>query len=310
MRRKDAEEAEARRLRAEGMSVGAIAKRLSVAKSSVSVWTRDVAPPRPAPKPPSPPGRPRTKVVDVPGGPTKRCGRCGLVLPVTAFNRAGGGRQHWCRDCFSVYFRERGDKHREQSSAARKRRQDRARAFLLDDLRAHPCVDCGEDEILVLEFDHHRGEKVAALAHLLHSGAKLARFEDEVQRCEVVCVNCHRRRTARRAGYFRATGVPPASWTAGARRNAELTLTVLRRSGCVDCGEGDPVVLDFDHRRDKREHVPRLANFGYSVSTLEAEIAKCDVRCANCHRIRTLGGRGCWREEDHWTAALHSNPEN
>ena len=58
--------------------------------------------------------------------------------------------------------------------------------------------------------------------------------------------------------------------------------------GCKDCGVRDPLVLEFDHvrgsksftiggSRAKRETMPKLL----------AEMAKCDVVCANCHQIRT-----------------------
>ena len=71
------------------------------------------------------------------------------------------------------------------------------------------------------------------------------------------------------------------------RRNAELLLTYLAAHACVDCGERDPVILEFDHLRDKRADVTALANHGLPWATLADEIAKCEVRCANCHRIRT-----------------------
>lgn len=62
----------------------------------------------------------------------------------------------------------------------------------------------------------------------------------------------------------------------------------LRCHPCVDCGERNVIVLDFDHVRGKKEF-----NIGTSVSSrkcwtkIEEEIKKCDVRCANCHRIKT-----------------------
>ena len=308
--RKDAERAEARRLRAEGLSVKKIAARVGVSVASVSVWVRDVPTPPKPPKPPKRPanlGRPRTPTVPDDGGPRRRCGRCHAELPLSAFNRAGDGRQHWCRDCFSDYFRERGDRHREQSRAARRRRRDVARDFIREYLATHPCVDCGEDDLLVLEFDHHRGEKTAEIARLL-GDARLARVREEIERCEVVCVNCHRRRTEGRAGTYRATGIPARSWDKYQRRNLEYLVERLRRGGCVDCGERDPMVLDFDHRGEKRMNVPRLA-LGCSLEALDAEIAVCEIRCANCHRLRTLAGAPCWRAEDHWARYLHESDD-
>jgi hypothetical protein len=78
---------------------------------------------------------------------------------------------------------------------------------------------------------------------------------------------------------------------------------VLTASGCVDCGEHDPVVLDFDHRHDKRGSVAALA-YHCGEATLDREIAKCDVRCANCHRMRTLVSGGAARAQGHWAAGL------
>jgi len=53
----------------------------------------------------------------------------------------------------------------------------------------------------------------------------------------------------------------------------------------VDCGEGDQVVLDFDHvKAPKSANVSALVAGGYEWSVIAAEIAKCVVRCANCHR--------------------------
>lgn len=61
---------------------------------------------------------------------------------------------------------------------------------------------------------------------------------------------------------------------------------------CVDCGVTDLVVLEFDHVRGvKVGHVSALVTSGYPWTTIEAEVAKCDVRCANCHRRVTVERR-------------------
>lgn len=71
------------------------------------------------------------------------------------------------------------------------------------------------------------------------------------------------------------------------RRNREYVIAYLKQHPCVDCNEEDIVVLDFDHLSDKFKNISVLLGSGYSLATIEKEIAKCQVRCANCHRRRT-----------------------
>lgn len=66
---------------------------------------------------------------------------------------------------------------------------------------------------------------------------------------------------------------------------------LLLASHCVDCGDSRLIVLDFDHVGPKAGNVTDLARRGCSVRRLEAETAQCEVRCANCHRRRTLGSQ-------------------
>ena len=62
---------------------------------------------------------------------------------------------------------------------------------------------------------------------------------------------------------------------------------IKEASGCVDCGVNNHIVLDFDHLRDKKYNVSRMIHDGFSWKAIKREIAKCEVVCANCHRIRT-----------------------
>ena len=66
----------------------------------------------------------------------------------------------------------------------------------------------------------------------------------------------------------------------------------LSSRSCTDCGEDDRVVLEFDHRdpSQKRFEIGQANSLRMSLSAVIAEIEKCDVRCANCHRRRT------WRQ--------------
>ena len=71
-------------------------------------------------------------------------------------------------------------------------------------------------------------------------------------------------------------------------------IAVAKDRPCLDCDETyPPFVMDFDHRpgEAKRFNLSRAVRLGYSPQVVAEEIAKCDVVCANCHRIRTFGGR-------------------
>jgi len=67
---------------------------------------------------------------------------------------------------------------------------------------------------------------------------------------------------------------------------------------CVDCGETNPIVLEFDHRDnvDKYKEVSKMIQNGNSWIKIKREIDKCDVRCANCHRIRTAKQFGWYKD--------------
>lgn len=66
-----------------------------------------------------------------------------------------------------------------------------------------------------------------------------------------------------------------------------LLLEIKSSNGCADCGEDNPIVLDFDHLHDKKYNISRMVHEGFSWKAIQKEIDKCDVVCANCHRIRT-----------------------
>jgi hypothetical protein len=63
----------------------------------------------------------------------------------------------------------------------------------------------------------------------------------------------------------------------------------LKNNPCIDCGINNPIVLEFDHRDkdDKLMEVCKMTRQSYSWKKISDEISKCDVRCANCHRIKT-----------------------
>jgi hypothetical protein len=62
----------------------------------------------------------------------------------------------------------------------------------------------------------------------------------------------------------------------------------LDHSICTDCNVSyPPYVLDFDHLRDKEFGISRAIYRGTALAKIKQEIKKCEIVCANCHRVRT-----------------------
>jgi hypothetical protein len=139
----------------------------------------------------------------------RRCGRCGESRPIAEFawrRKARGQRDNYCVGCRAEYKREHYGANRSRYIAqAQVRKQtviaERA-ALLIEFFRTHVCVDCGEEDPLVLEFDH-RSDKLFNISKGLRD-RNWATVLDEIAKCDVVCANCHRRRTARRGRFARA----------------------------------------------------------------------------------------------------------
>jgi hypothetical protein len=288
----------------------------------------------------------------------RTCTRCREAKSPAAFPpvRRGEPRlQTWCRPCFAeVNARNyRRDHERQKARLRRNVESNRAhnRSRVIAYLSQHPCVDCREADIVVLEFDHHR-DKAADVSKLVNSGATWARVQAEIDKCDVRCANCHRRKTEDRRSHARAarrvvtpcddedavrqvaTTLPLVAasvsderrectkcqrqlsiaefalrsrwrgtrfricrscksayhreWWARSRgdqmdrirRNRARALAALydrvraylRSHPCVDCGESDPVVLDFDHLRDKVADVSRMVRQQRPWNVIECEI--------------------------------------
>jgi hypothetical protein len=140
---------------------------------------------------------------------THDCYRCGERKPAVEFawrRKAKRQRDSFCRACRSAYGKEHYAANRQRyidQAAAHKRELRLVRtALLIEFFETHPCADCGETDPVVLEFDHLYDKAFNIGTHLLQR--KWQTILDEIAKCEVVCANCHRRRTAQRRGSVRA----------------------------------------------------------------------------------------------------------
>ncbi len=132
----------------------------------------------------------------------KICSKCKNSLPESEFNWkiVGIKRSYQCKNCSRKYVREHYKNNTQYYLfKARKRNlkiAELAHSFIGPYLLAHACIDCGEKDILVLEFDHKdRNMKEGEIRRIIQNGASLSKIKTEVSKCEVRCANCHRRKT-------------------------------------------------------------------------------------------------------------------
>jgi hypothetical protein len=150
-------------------------------------------------------------------------------------------------------------------------------------------------------FNHlDAAAKSANISEMVRVGTSVPRLKTEIAKCEVLCANCHQRYTiTRRSAHYktRASAGAPRWRQKANHRNAALVLEHLTSAACIDCAIADPLVLQFDHRPGeiKVKDIGWFVSSGSRMGLLVDELAKCDVRCANCHRRRTAQGRGWFR---------------
>lgn len=99
--------------------------------------------------------------------------------------------------------------HASKIHQRRKKTQIRNKQFVYGYLLTHPCVDCGERDPVVLEFDHRDSAiKKEGVAELMFSLYSLEHLKEEIEKCAVRCANCHRRKTAKQFGWERRAEEP------------------------------------------------------------------------------------------------------
>ena len=138
----------------------------------------------------------------------KTCGKCFETKVEGDFNyrnKAKGTRNSWCKLCMKEYDRENNKRPERvaMKKANAERSLQRSRDFIREYLEEHPCIDCGEKDIVVLQFDHEEPQlKEGNISSWVTAGYGVDRIKQEVNKCSVRCANCHMRRTAKQFGWW------------------------------------------------------------------------------------------------------------
>ena len=94
-------------------------------------------------------------------------------------------------------------KDKQKLYAKQAEHRDANKKRMWDYLLEHPCVDCGIDDPRILEFDHVRGIKSYNVARMV-TGSTFSwkKIQEEIDKCDVRCSNCHRLRHYVENGYY------------------------------------------------------------------------------------------------------------
>lgn len=142
---------------------------------------------------------------------SKQCTKCGMIKKREEFsfkNKSIGKYHSQCKPCARLAIKSHYIRNTDYYLSKTRKRNNLLReninSFIITHLKEHPCVDCGEKDLRVLEFDH-TGEvpKLKAVSQLLRDRASLGVIKTEISKCEVRCANCHRRKTATHFNWFK-----------------------------------------------------------------------------------------------------------
>jgi len=133
----------------------------------------------------------------------KICSRCKQEKSSSKFNKKGNGLGTYCKECNKQYLKEHYRKNTEYYIEKAKRYFHKISRKILDYLEQHPCIDCGEVDIVVLDFDHRDPKKkVASVRTIARQTCSWEKVKNEIAKCDVRCANCHRRHTAKSNDWY------------------------------------------------------------------------------------------------------------
>lgn len=135
----------------------------------------------------------------------KKCARCEIELPLSEFNFKNKEKktyQSYCRQCNIDKNKEHYQNNKEIYYAKSKDYLLKVKKFIFNYLNENPCVVCGEVDPIVLEFDHLRDKKYS-ISNMLNKCGSIESIKEEISKCQVLCANCHKRKTAKQFSWYK-----------------------------------------------------------------------------------------------------------
>lgn len=133
-----------------------------------------------------------------------KCSKCNSKKPETEFPKLNGKRKGFvCLECWRIYHKEHYKKNKqryiEKSVKFSKIYIKRNREFIKDLKNNTKCKDCGNSyQHYVMTFDHLRDKK-EDVGNMVSHGISLEKLKNEIDKCDIICANCHAERTWKRS---------------------------------------------------------------------------------------------------------------
>lgn len=213
----------------------------------------------------------------------RNCNVCKELKPLTTqyFHRNRCQRDGFrleCKDCAKTIDRLANAKYYIQNSEKKKEKVKQRRTEIIKFIeiwkKDKVCCRCNESDHRTFEF-HRRDpfKKDLSIGKVAKHGWSIKRVIEEIEKCELLCANCHRivdnvyNTKSRQTRHQSAT---------------EYILKYKSEHPCK-CGMNDIRTLEF-HHRDPTTKLFNIGDIRFSLKTVILEIQKCDITCANCHR--------------------------
>lgn len=139
----------------------------------------------------------------------KKCCSCKKSKRVEDFGqyrKSTDGLNSRCKKCKreydNKYYHSKSLKNKQKKQAIQTERLRLHKQFIMNFLSKNPCRHCGENRIVTLEF-HHVRDKDFNICDGLRRGYSLERIKKELNKCIVLCANCHRIETSKKLGWFK-----------------------------------------------------------------------------------------------------------
>lgn len=138
----------------------------------------------------------------------RTCSKCNTEKDLSCFSKrasATDGLKSHCKDCDRLYNQNCDKEARnERKLFTQKKRRELRRLKVLEFLKGKSCEHCPETDPVVMEFDHlDETTKEFCVSEMVTQCYSWEKIKTEIDKCQILCANCHRRKTAKDFSYYK-----------------------------------------------------------------------------------------------------------